>query len=177
LLLALPVMALVAVAIWVETGSPILFRQTRVGLAGKHFEVLKFRSMVQNAEENGPRWAVTGDCRITKVGRFIRNFRLDELPQLINVLRGEMSLVGPRPERPHFCEMLEQQIPFFGQRHAVRPGVTGWAQIKYEYGSTVEDAKAKLELDLFYIKNLSLTLDSAIIFETAKVMLLRRGAK
>jgi sugar transferase (PEP-CTERM system associated) len=177
LLLSLPVMALVALAIWLDTGGPVFFRQTRVGLGGRHFEVLKFRSMVQDAEANGPRWAVEGDGRITKVGRFIRNFRLDELPQLINVLRGEMSLVGPRPERPHFCEMLEQQIPFFGQRHAVRPGVTGWAQIKYPYGSTVEDAKAKLELDLFYIKNLSLTLDSAIIFETAKVMLLKRGAK
>jgi sugar transferase (PEP-CTERM system associated) len=177
LLLALPVMAFVALAIWLESGGPVLFRQTRVGLGGHHFEVLKFRSMVQDAEANGPRWAVEGDGRITKVGRFIRDFRLDELPQLINVLRGEMSLVGPRPERPHFCEMLEQQIPFFGQRHAVRPGVTGWAQIKYPYGSTVEDAKAKLELDLFYIKNLSLTLDSAIIFETAKVMLLKRGAK
>jgi sugar transferase (PEP-CTERM system associated) len=177
LLLALPVMAMTALAVWLESGSPILFRQTRVGLAGRPFDVLKFRSMVQNAEADGPKWAVAGDARITRVGKFIRNCRLDELPQLINVLRGEMSLVGPRPERPHFCEMLEKQIPYFGQRHAVRPGVTGWAQIKYPYGSTVEDAKAKLELDLFYIKNLSITLDSAIIFETAKVMLLRRGAK
>ncbi len=176
-LLALPVMGIVAAAVWLETGSPILFRQTRVGLSGGNFQILKFRSMFQNAEENGPRWAVEGDGRITKVGRFIRKFRLDELPQLINVLRGEMSLVGPRPERPHFCSMLERQIPFFGQRHAVRPGVTGWAQIKYQYSSSVEDAKAKLEFDLFYIKNLSLTLDAAIIFETAKVMLLRRGAK
>ena len=177
LLFALPVMALVALAIWLETGSPILFRQTRVGLGGSHFQILKFRSMVQNAEENGPRWAVEGDGRITQVGQFIRKFRFDELPQLINVLRGEMSLVGPRPERPHFCSLLEQQIPFYGQRHALRPGVTGWAQIKYQYGSSVEDAKAKLEFDLFYIKNLSLMLDAAIIFETAKVMLLQRGAK
>ena len=177
LLLALPMMVLTALAIWLETGSPILFRQTRVGLHGKPFEILKFRSMNQNAEADGPRWAVEGDRRITRVGRFIRKFRLDELPQLINVLRGEMSLVGPRPELPHFCSLLEQQIPFFNQRHAARPGVTGWAQIKYPYGSTVEDAKAKLELDLFYIKNLSIMLDLAIIFETAKVMLMRRGAK
>ena len=178
LILFAPAMAATALAVWLESGSPVLFRQTRVGLEGKPFEVLKFRSMTQDAESDGkPRWAVAGDHRITRVGGFIRKCRLDELPQLINVLRGEMSLVGPRPERPHFCELLEQQIPFFGQRHAVRPGITGWAQVKYAYGSTVEDAKAKLELDLFYIKNLSIMLDLAIIFETAKVMLLQRGAK
>ena len=177
LALFLPIMGVVALAIWLESGSPIFFRQTRVGLKGKDFEVLKFRSMIQDAEKDGPKWAVQDDHRVTQVGQSIRKFRLDELPQLINVLRGEMSLVGPRPERPHFCSLLEQQIPFFGQRHAVRPGVTGWAQIKYSYGSTVEDAKAKLELDLFYIKNLSVMLDLAIIFETAKVMLLQRGAK
>lgn len=177
LLLFLPIMAVVAAAIWLESGSPVFFRQSRVGLTGKEFEVLKFRSMIQNAEADGPKWAVEGDLRITRVGRFIRKFRLDELPQLINVLRGEMSLVGPRPEQPHFCSMLEKQIPFFGQRHAVRPGVTGWAQIRYPYGSTVKDAKKKLEFDLFYIKNLSIMLDLAIIFETAKVMLLQRGAK
>ncbi len=177
LVLALPIMGLVAVAIWLESGSPILFRQTRVGLNGKTFEILKFRSMLQNAEENGPRWATQGDSRVTRVGRFIRNSRLDELPQLINVFRGEMSLVGPRPERPHFCKLLEEQMPFFGQRHSVRPGLTGWAQVKYPYGSSAEDAKAKLEHELFYIKNLSLTLDLAIIFETAKVVLLQRGAR
>jgi sugar transferase (PEP-CTERM system associated) len=177
LLLSLPVMGVVALAIWLESGSPILFRQTRVGLNGKTFDILKFRSMRQNAEANGPRWAIDNDPRITRIGRFIRDFRLDELPQLINVLRGEMSLVGPRPERPHFCKILEQEMPFYALRHSVRPGVTGWAQIKYPYGSTVEDAKAKLEHDLFYIKNLSLALDLAIIFETAKVMLLQRGAK
>jgi sugar transferase (PEP-CTERM system associated) len=176
-LLSLPVMGMVALAIWLESGSPILFRQTREGLNGKTFDILKFRSMRQNAEANGPRWAIDNDPRITRIGRFIRDFRLDELPQLINVLRGEMSLVGPRPERPHFCKMLEQEMPFYALRHSVRPGVTGWAQIKYPYGSTVEDAKAKLEHDLFYIKNLSLALDLAIIFETAKVMLLQRGAK
>jgi sugar transferase (PEP-CTERM system associated) len=177
LLVSLPVMALTALAVWLETGSPILFRQTRTGQWGHPFEMMKFRSMYQNAEQHGPRWAAEGDNRITRVGRFIRKTRLDELPQLMNVLRGDMSLVGPRPERPHFCAMLEEQIPYYNQRHAVRPGVTGWAQIKYQYGASVEDAKEKLELDLFYIKHLSVMLDLAIIFETLKVMLLGRGAK
>ncbi|MGH9775399.1 MAG: TIGR03013 family XrtA/PEP-CTERM system glycosyltransferase [Candidatus Acidiferrales bacterium] len=177
LLVGLPIMLIVALAVWFETGFPTLFRQTRAGLNGTEFQVMKFRSMRHNAEADGPRWAVERDPRITRVGRFIRKFRLDELPQLVNVLRGEMSLVGPRPERPHFCKMLENEMPFYALRHSVRPGVTGWAQIKYPYGSTVEDARAKLEHDLFYIKNMSLALDLAIIFETAKVMLYQRGAR
>ena len=133
--------------------------------------------MYQDAETNGPVWAVKGDKRITRVGQFIRKYRMDELPQFFNVLRGEMSLVGPRPERPHFCELLEQQIPLFSERHSVRPGITGWAQIKYQYGSTAEEAKEKLQLDLFYIKNLSVLLDAAIILETFKVVLMGRGAR
>ena len=177
LALALPLMAFVAVAIWLETGSPILFRQNRTGLHGKEFEILKFRSMAQDAEKHGPQWATANDNRITRVGRFIRNSRIDELPQLINVFRGDMSLVGPRPERPIFCKMLEEKIPFFAQRHSVRPGITGWAQIKYQYGGSIEDGWTKLEYELFYIKHMSLTLDLAILFETVKVVLSGRGAK
>lgn len=177
LILMSPFILLVALSIWLETGKPILFRQERTGLRGRPFQMLKFRSMVHNAEENGPSWAVQNDHRITRVGRFIRTARLDELPQLFNVLRGEMSLVGPRPERPVFCQMLEENIPLYGQRHSVRPGITGWAQIKYQYGASIEEAKTKLEYDLFYIKHLSVLLDVAILFETAKVMLYGRGAK
>ncbi len=173
----LPIAALVAAAIWIEDGSPILFTQERVGLKGRGFNILKFRSMFKNAEENGPIWASTDDRRTTRVGRIIRQFRLDELPQLINVLRGEMSLVGPRPERPVFCHMLEESVPLFSQRYTARPGITGWAQIKYKYGGSIEEAKTKLEYDLFYIKHLSITLDLLILFETAKVMISGRGAK
>jgi sugar transferase (PEP-CTERM system associated) len=177
LLVALPLMGVIAVAIWLETGSPILFRQERVGWRGRHFTILKFRSMYQDAESYGPCWAVKGDKRVTRLGRLLRKYRLDELPQLFNVLRGDMSLVGPRPERPHFCALLEHEIPLFVERQSVRPGITGWAQIKYQYGSSAEEAKIKLEFDLFYIKNLSLFMDMAIVFETAKVMLSGRGAK
>lgn len=177
LLVSLPPMGIIAVLIWLETGAPILFRQKRVGMRGRLFEVLKFRSMCQNAEANGPRWAIEGDERVTRVGRFIRKYRLDELPQLFNVLRGEMSLVGPRPEQPHFCALLEEKMPLFAQRHAVCPGITGWAQVKYQYGSSIEEAKTKLEYDLFYIKHRSISLDLLIIFRTTKVLLLGRGAR
>jgi sugar transferase (PEP-CTERM system associated) len=177
LLIALPIMGLVALTIWMESGRPVLFRQRRVGLWSRQFDILKFRSMVHDAEANGPCWAVEGDSRVTRVGRFIRRYRLDELPQFFNVLRGEMSLVGPRPERPHFCELLEKEIPLFSERHSVRPGITGWAQIKYQYGSSAKEAKEKLQLDLFYIKHLSVLLDAAIILETFKVVVLGRGAK
>ncbi len=177
LLFALPLMPLIAAAIWLESGGPVLFHQVRVGLLGRRFQIVKFRSMYRDAESDGPRWASEGDKRVTRVGRLLRKFRLDELPQLFNVLRGEMSLVGPRPERPHFCAMLEEQIPYFGQRHAVRPGITGWAQIKYPYGSSIKDARAKLELELYYIKNLSVMLDLTIMVETAKVVLHGDGAK
>jgi exopolysaccharide biosynthesis polyprenyl glycosylphosphotransferase len=175
--LTLPIMAFVAAAILIESGAPVLFRQKRVGLDGQQFEILKFRSMRQDAEKSGPSWAADCDNRITRVGAFIRKYRLDELPQFFNILHGSMSLVGPRPEQPYFCEMLESNLDFFSQRHTVRPGITGWAQIKYQYGSTVEDAKRKLELDLFYIKHLSISLDVVIVFETVKVIFLGKGAK
>jgi sugar transferase (PEP-CTERM system associated) len=175
--LTLPLMLMTALAIWIESGSPVLFRQERVGLGGRTFQILKFRSMKQGSEKGAPQWTADRDPRITRVGNFIRKFRFDELPQLFNILRGEMSLVGPRPEVPYFCELLEREIPYFNQRHSVRPGLTGWAQVKYQYGASLEEAKVKFEFDLFYIKNLSVLLDLAIIFETAKVVLLGRGAK
>jgi sugar transferase (PEP-CTERM system associated) len=177
LVACLPLFLVTALAIWLESGGPVLFRQERTGLHGESFEMLKFRSMYKNAEAAGPQWASTDDRRITRVGKCIRKFRIDELPQVINVLRGEMSIVGPRPERPQFVSMLEEQIPFYGLRHFVRPGITGWAQVKYQYGASVEETKTKLEYDLFYIKHLSIMLDFAVLFETAKVMLSGRGAK
>ena len=177
LVVTFPLMLAVAVAIWLESGGPVLFSQVRTGLHGKEFEILKFRSMKQDAEKHGPQWASSDDNRITRVGQFIRKYRLDELPQLINVFRGDMSLVGPRPERPVFCKLLEEKIPFYAQRHCVRPGITGWAQVKYQYGSSIEECWTKLEYELFYIKHMSLSLDLAIIFETVKVVLLGRGAK
>jgi sugar transferase (PEP-CTERM system associated) len=177
LIITLPLLAVIALGTWLETGTPILFRQERTGLGGRPFQILKFRSMRQNAEEGGPKWAADDDQRVTRVGKFIRKFRLDELPKLINVFRGEMSLVGPRPERPYFCAMLEQTTPYFILRQSVRPGITGWAQIKYQYGGSIEESKTKLEYDLFYIKHLSLVLDMVILFGTAKVMLSGHGAK
>lgn len=172
-----PILALVALAIFVESGSPIFFLQERVGMKGRHFKIMKFRSMCQNAEANGPVWASSSDNRITRVGRFLRKYRLDEFPQLFNVLRGEMSLVGPRPERPIFCEMLAEQIPYYTLRHSIRPGITGWAQVKYQYSASVEETKAKLEFDIFYVKHVSMPLDLAILFETAKVMIYGYGSK
>ncbi len=172
-----PLFALTALAIFLESGGPVLYRQERTGLRGGSFEMLKFRSMYNNSEKLGPQWASDGDQRITRVGKWIRLYRIDELPQVVNVLRGEMSIVGPRPERPKFVSMLEEQIPYYGLRHSVRPGITGWAQVKYQYGASVEETRTKLEYDLFYIKHLSITLDLAVIFETIKVMLSGRGAK
>lgn len=177
LLFTWPIFLLAALAIWLESGRPIFFVQERMGLKEHPFGLVKFRSMRQDAEAGGPRWATMGDNRVTRVGRFIRNTRIDELPQLWNVFRGEMSLVGPRPERPFFCQLLEEKIPLYALRHSVRPGVTGWAQVRYQYGSSVEDAKTKLEYDFFYIKHMSPLLDLAILFETAKVILKRRGAQ
>jgi sugar transferase (PEP-CTERM system associated) len=176
LLLVSPLLPFIVLAIYLETGLPIFFRQTRVGHRGREFQLLKFRSMVQDAEKNGPQWASQGDSRVTRVGRILRKSRLDEVPQLFNVFRGDMSLVGPRPERPVFCEMLSEKIPFFQLRHSVRPGLTGWAQVRFRYSANLEDSKDKLELDLFYLKNLSLMVDLAILFETVKVVLLGRGA-
>jgi len=177
LLLVLPLLPVIALAIYLETGRPIFFCQNRVGYKGAEFELLKFRSMVQDAEKDGPRWASREDSRVTKVGRFLRKTRLDEIPQLFNVLRGEMSLVGPRPERHVFCSMLETKIPYFNLRHSIRPGLTGWAQVKFRYTANLDDAREKLALDLFYVKNLSLMVDFVILFETAKVVLLGRGAQ
>jgi sugar transferase (PEP-CTERM system associated) len=167
-----PVMLLIALAVKLTSPGPILYRQRRVGQHGVPFEVYKFRSMVVDAEsETGAVWATKDDPRVTRVGRIIRKTRLDELPQLINVLKGEMSIVGPRPERPEFVRTLSEQIPFYRQRHFVKPGITGWAQINHKYGDTLEDTIIKLEYDLYYIKNLSPALDAVIIFHTAKVML------
>ncbi len=176
LVLAAPIMALVALAVRLSSTGPALYHQERVGQHGRTFTVHKFRSMRTDAEAGtGAVWATRNDTRVTPVGAFLRKTRLDELPQLWNVLRGEMSLVGPRPERPEFVRMLTEQIPFYGQRHSVKPGVTGWAQVCYTYGATVEDAMEKLQYDLFYIKNLSLGLDLFVLFKTVQTVVLKRG--
>jgi sugar transferase (PEP-CTERM system associated) len=178
LLLALPIMAVTALLIKFESRGPVFYRQERVGLNGKVFEVIKFRSMRTDAEKDGkPRWATVNDDRVTKVGRFIRRVRIDELPQLLNVLRGEMSLVGPRPERQYFVDELIAKIPYYAVRHSVKPGVTGWAQVRYEYGSTVEDSVEKLQYDLYYVKNHTLFLDLLIMLETVAVVLTGKGAR
>lgn len=178
LLLALPIMAVTALVIKFESRGPVFYRQERVGLNGKVFEVIKFRSMRTDAEKDGkPRWATVNDDRVTKVGRFIRRVRIDELPQLLNVLRGEMSLVGPRPERQYFVDELVAKIPYYAVRHSVKPGVTGWAQVRYEYGSTVEDSVEKLQYDLYYVKNHTLFLDLLILLETVAVVLTGKGAR
>ena len=178
-LLTWPLMLLVALAILIESRGrgPILFHQVRVGLNGRPFRVHKFRSMRTDAEADGvARWAVKNDSRITRVGGFIRKTRLDELPQVFNVLLGEMSLVGPRPERPEFVEQLTKEIRFYGERHRVKPGLTGWAQLSYPYGATIEDARNKLEFDLYYVKNASVFLDLIILLETVEVVLWGKGA-
>ena len=177
LLIFAPVMGVVALAVWLETGRPILFIQDRVGRHGKHFRMLKFRSMYNRSDSTEARWTADEDDRITRVGKFIRKFRLDELPQLINVLRGDMSLVGPRPEQPYFCQELGRQVPFYTERHSVRPGITGWAQVKYQYGATVDESKTKLEYDLFYLKHMSPLLDMVILYHTVNVLLSGKGAK
>jgi sugar transferase (PEP-CTERM system associated) len=176
--LAAPLTLLTALAIYLDSDGPILYRQERVGEGGRPFTLFKFRSMRLDAEKAGtPMWATTDDERVTRVGWFIRKARLDELPQLWNVLRGDMSFVGPRPERPFFVDQLAEEIPFYRQRHAVKPGVTGWAQIKYQYGSSVEDAMEKLRYDLYYIKHLSIGFDLSIVFDTVKVIMFGKGAK
>jgi sugar transferase (PEP-CTERM system associated) len=176
-ILAGPLMVLTAVAILIESGRPLFYCQDRVGENGKIFTLYKFRSMRQDAEKAGtPLWATDGDDRITRVGRFIRMTRLDELPQIWNVLLGAMSFVGPRPERPYFVTELAKEIPFYQQRHAVKPGLTGWAQVKYRYGASLEDAMEKLRYDLYYIKHLSVSFDLTIVFDTVKVVLFRKGA-
>jgi len=173
-----PVIALIAVAVWFDSRGPALYRQARVGLGGRVFNVVKFRSMRIDAEaKSGAQWALKDDLRITRVGRFLRKYRLDELPQFFNVIRGEMSFVGPRPERPCFVEQLREQIPFYDERHSVRPGITGWAQVEFTYGASVEDALRKLEYDLFYLKNMSILFDIAIVFRTARIVLFGVGSR
>jgi sugar transferase (PEP-CTERM system associated) len=178
--LSWPIVLLVALAIKIEDGfdAPVFYRQSRVGKGGSLFEVIKFRSMREDAEADGKaKWAEENDERITRVGNFLRNARLDELPQVFNVLRGQMSLVGPRPERPEFVEELLEQVPYYAERHAVKPGITGWAQLKYCYGSSEEDALEKLQYDLYYIKNQSLMLDILIVLQTVEVVLWGKGAR
>lgn len=174
----LPLMMLVALAIKYDSPGSVFYRQERVGLNGRRFALLKFRSMRQDAEADGrPVWAAARDDRITRVGGFIRCTRIDELPQLLNVLRGDMSLVGPRPERPHFVDHLGNVIPSYDKRHAVLPGITGWAQVNYPYGASVEDARQKLVYDLYYVANRSLLLDLRILFATVGVVIFRKGAR
>ena len=178
LTLASPIMLITALAIKLESAGPVIYRQERVGLAGKGFMCLKFRSMCTDAEKDGVAvWAKKNDSRVTRVGRFIRKTRIDELPQLLSVLKGEMSMVGPRPERPSFVAQLRDQIPFYDVRHSVKPGVTGWAQVRYAYGASVEDALHKHQYDLYYVKNNSLFLDLLVLFETVSVVLFREGAQ
>src|ERR1700680_2792388 len=178
LVLSLPLLPFIALAVKLGSVGPVFYRQKRVGQGGKVFYCYKFRTMRKDAEaDTGATWAADDDPRITRVGKFLRTSRLDEIPQLWCVLKGNMSFVGPRPERPEFIEWLSKEIPYYGVRHMVRPGLTGWAQVKYKYGSTVEDSREKLQYDLFYIKNASIGLDLLIMFLTVKTVLLRRGAQ
>jgi len=178
LTLALPVMLVTVLAIKFEDGGPVTYRQVRVGQNGRQFKVIKFRSMRTDAEKDGtPKWAVANDDRITRVGRLIRKLRIDELPQLFNVFMGDMSLVGPRPERPFFVDQLTAEIPFYAVRHCVKPGVTGWAQVRYQYGASVDDAVQKLQYDLYYVKNHTLLLDMVVLAETVRVVLTGEGAQ
>ena len=180
LMAAWPFMLLTALAIWIEDGfrAPVFFRQKRVGLHGRHFEVLKFRSMSVNAEGDGKaRWATKDDARITRVGAFIRKTRIDELPQILNVLAGDMAFIGPRPERPEFVKELAEKIPYYNARHCVKPGITGWAQLCYPYGASEHDARQKLQFDLYYVKNHSLFLDFMIMLNTVEVVLFGKGAR
>lgn len=178
LILTAPLIPIIMLVIKLDSPGPVFYRQRRVGKGGHIFDVIKFRTMRQDAEAgNGPQWAGEHDPRVTRVGKFLRSSRLDEIPQLWCVLKGDMAFVGPRPERPEFVEWLSREIPYYGVRHIVRPGLTGWAQVRYKYGSTVEDAREKLQYDLYYIKNASIGLDLLIMFQTIKTVLLRRGAQ
>lgn len=177
IVMSLPVMLVTTLAILIEDGAPVFYRQERVGLGGRIFRVIKFRSMRRDAEKDGqPRWAQCGDERVTRVGRIIRKLRIDELPQLFNVLKGDMSMVGPRPERPFFVDQLAREIPFYAVRHSVKPGITGWAQVRFQYGASVDDAIQKLQYDLYYVKNHSLVLDTLVLVETVRVVLTGEGA-
>ncbi len=173
----LPLALLTAIAIKFDSPGPVFYTQDRVGIANKMFKIIKFRSMRTDAEAEGPKWADLKDGRITRVGRIIRKLRIDELPQLLNIIRGEMGFIGPRPERPVFVEQLQSQIPYYSQRHWIRPGLTGWAQVRYAYGASVEDAIEKLQYDLYYIKNQSFMLDTIILLETVRIVLFGRLAR
>ena len=177
LLLFLPIFPFVVLLVRLSSSGPIFFRQTRVGLAGKNFTVYKFRTMRTDAEVSGAKWATKDDPRVTRAGMFMRKTRLDEVPQLWNVLRGDMGFVGPRPERPEFVPWLSEQIPYFNLRHMIRPGLTGWAQVRYGYGATLAQSREKLEFDLYYIKHMTLGLDLLIMFETVKTIIRRQGAQ
>ncbi len=178
LIVSLPIAVLTAIIIKLESKGEVFYRQERVGKNGKPFHVIKFRSMRTDAEADGkPIWATAADARTTRVGSVIRKIRVDEIPQFWNIIKGEMSFVGPRPERPHFVQQLADEIPFYAHRHLAAPGLTGWAQIKYPYGASVEDARNKLQYDLYYIKNQSLALDLVIVFETVKTVLFSRGGR
>ncbi|OQW31024.1 MAG: hypothetical protein A4E19_20900 [Nitrospira sp. SG-bin1] len=176
LVMLLPLFLLVAMLIKIDSPGQVIYRQFRVGLLGRPFEIVKFRSMRKDAEELGPQWAQVDDPRISRVGRWLRKARIDELPQLFNVLKGEMSLVGPRPERPTFVQELRTIIPYYDLRHTVRPGITGWAQVKFRYGASQEDAHMKLQYDLYYVKNLSLVFDLKILIHTVNVVMFGKGA-
>ncbi len=177
LLVSLPVICLTSILIKLDSPGPVFFKQERVGKDGKIFTLIKFRSMRSDAEKDGAKWAKKDDDRVTRIGRIIRKLRIDEIPQMWNVLKGDMSFVGPRPERPIFVEQLRKQIPYYDQRHTVHPGITGWAQINYPYGASVEDAKEKLKYDLYYIKHMSVVLDLYIILKTVKTILFREGSR
>jgi len=170
-LISLIFLPIVALCIKIESKGPLVYKQKRIGLGGKEFYAYKLRSMVQNAEKDGAQWAQKKDRRVTKVGRFIRKTRLDEIPQFFNIIKGEMSFVGPRPERPEFVTTLKKEIPFYNERHLIKPGLTGWAQINFPYGASVADAKEKLQYDLFYVKNQSIALDISIILKTINTVL------
>ena len=177
LLLSAPFFPLIALTIKLDSSGPLFFKQVRVGSGERPFTLFKFRSMKQDAERDGAVWAEKNDVRVTRVGRILRDYRIDEVPQLYNVLKGDMSLIGPRPERPEFVQLLKKDIYYYSKRHTIKPGLTGWAQVRYPYGATVDDAVEKLRYDLYYIKNLSFLLDSQIIFETVKVVLFGRGGR
>jgi len=177
LMLFAPLILIISLAIRMDSKGPVFYRQERVGEDEKKFNLLKFRSMNVDAEENGPVWAKVDDERVTRVGQIIRKLRFDEIPQMFNVLKGEMSFIGPRPERPFFVDSLKNEIPFYSERHVVKPGITGWAQISYQYGASKEDALEKLKYDLYYIKHMSLILDLTILYETIKIVFWGKGAR
>jgi exopolysaccharide biosynthesis polyprenyl glycosylphosphotransferase len=177
LLLLCPLLIITAILIKIDSPGPVFYTQKRVGEKGSVFDIIKFRSMRVGAEQNGrPQWAVRDDPRVTRIGKFIRATRLDEVPQLINVLRGNLDIVGPRPERPEFVEELNKILPYYSLRHTLKPGLTGWAQVMFYYSGTIEESRKKLQYDLFYIKNMSIKLDFLILFRTIKIVLLGRGA-